>query len=69
MFGYVALGVFCGMLGALFSTVVGKIIYLRKKIELAVISSRWGYCLLVAFVTALCSFPILFLQSTDRQNL
>ncbi len=32
MFGYITLGLFCGVIGALFITVVGKIIYLRKKI-------------------------------------
>lgn len=33
MFGYIFLGLFCGIIGALFVTIVGKIIYLRKKIQ------------------------------------
>ncbi len=69
MFGYIALGLLCGILGALFVTVVGKIIYLRKKIQVTFFSSRWGYTGFVAFITAFCSFPIAFLQDGDRTNL
>ena len=69
MFGYVVLGTLCGLLGALFITVVGKIIYLRKRLAVPFVSNRWGYVAFVALVTALCAFPIGFLQSSDRDNL
>lgn len=69
MFGYVGVGLFSGIIGALFVTVVGKIIYLRKKIQVTFFSNRWGYSGFVAFITAFCSFPIIFLQDGDRNNL
>ena len=69
LLGYIALGLLSGAVGGLFVTVVGKIIYLRKKIQVAFFSNRWGYVGFVAFVTGFCTFPIIFLHDPDKPTI
>jgi len=64
---FALLGLLCGCLGALFIHVLSKIIYLRAKLKLPFISDRWKWCVSVALITGLVTFPVEFLQIPDKR--
>ena len=68
-FAYALLGVLCALLGTFMIKVISQLIYYRAKLKLPYISNRWYYCLTVALVVALVSYPIDFLRLSDKNVL
>lgn len=67
IFFFMLLGVICGLMAALFITVLTKILFLRVKLKLPFISERWKWCPTVALVVSLISFPVQFMQLPDKK--
>jgi len=59
---YIILGVLCGLLGSLFIHILTRIVYLRAWLRLPLISDRWKWCLVVALVHGLVTYPVDFLK-------
>lgn len=64
---FALLGIVCGLVSALFIHVLTKIILLRIRLKLPFISERWKWCISVALVVGLISFPVQFMQLPDRK--
>ena len=64
---FAILGVICGLVAAVFIHVLTKIILLRVRLKLPFISDRWKWCLSVAVLVGLFSFPVQFMQLPDRK--
>lgn len=66
---YIILGVLCGLLGSLFIHILTRIVYLRARLRLPLISDRWMWCLIVALIHGLLQYPVDFLKQGDKKTI
>lgn len=46
-----------------------KIVFLRHKLKIPIVSDRWKWCIGVALISGLMKFPVDFLMVTDYKIL
>ena len=65
IFFFALLGVLCGLLGALYIQIMTKIVFLRTRLKIPIISDRWKWCIGVGLITGLIKYPVYFMMASD----
>lgn len=55
---YILLGALCGIMASTFVHVLTKIVYLRMRLKVPVLSDRWKWVTGVALIVGLVSYPV-----------
>jgi len=63
---FIILGVLCGLIGALLSTFVSKLAYIRKKSSIKLLKNRFTYALICAIIISSITFTLKPLMIYDR---
>lgn len=66
LFFFIIVGVLCGLLGSLFIHILGKIIFLRQRMNVPFISERYQWSIMVALIVGLITFPIHIFMLPDQ---
>jgi len=66
---FILLGVLCGLIGALLSTIVSRLAYIRKKSNIKILRNRFTYALICAIIISSITFTIKPLMIYDRYML
>lgn len=66
---FAILGIICGIFGALFISVMTKIVFLRHRLNVPILSDRWKWCIGVGLISGLMKFPVDFMCITDYRIL
>lgn len=69
IFLYAGLGIICGLIGAVSIQVMTKIIFLRTRLKIPILSDRWLWCIGVGLVVGLIKFPVHFMMASDYRIL
>jgi len=66
IFFYILEGVIGGLIGSMLSTLIGKIVYVRKRSKFSLLNNRFMYATLISLITSLSSYYFTPLRNTDR---
>lgn len=66
---FILLGVLCGLIGALLSTIVSRLSYIRKKANIKLLQNRFTYALICAIIISSITFTLKPLMIYDRYML
>lgn len=66
---FIILGVLCGLIGALLSTIVSRLAYIRKKSNIKLLTNRFTYALICAIIISSITFTLKPLMIYDRYML
>ena len=69
IFLYALLGIICGLIGAVSIQIMTRIIFLRTRLKIPVLSDRWKWCIGVGLITGLMKFPVHFMMASDYRIL
>lgn len=69
IFLFALLGIICGLIGAITVQVMTRIIFLRTRLKIPLISDRWKWCIFVGLVCGLMKFPVHFMLASDYRIL
>jgi len=69
IFLFAFLGIICGLIGAVTIQVITKIIFLRTRLRVPILSDRWLWCIGVGIIVGLCKFPVPFMMESDYRIL
>lgn len=69
VFLFALLGIICGLLGAITIQVMTKIIFLRTRLKVPILSNRWLWCIGVGLIVGLTKFPVHFMMANDYRIL
>lgn len=69
IFLFAILGIICGLIGAISVQVMTRIIFLRTRLKIPIISDRWKWCIFVGLVCGLMKFPVHFMLASDYKIL
>ena len=66
VFFFIFEGIIGGIIGAMLATLIGKIVYIRKRSKLFFLNNRFMYAILISLITSLTSYYIVPLRNSDR---
>jgi len=66
---FALLGIICGVIGAMSIQVMTKIIFLRTRLKIPILSDRWKWCIGVGIVCGLMKFPVHFMMASEYRIL
>jgi len=69
IFLFALLGIICGFLGAMSIQIITKIIFLRTKLNIPVISNRWKWIIGVGLITGFLKYPVHFMMASEYRIL
>jgi chloride channel 2 len=56
-----------GIIGAMISTLVAKIVYIRRKSKISFLNNRFRYAVIIALIVSVVTFVLSFLRKTDKE--
>jgi hypothetical protein len=66
---FIILGFLSGIIGALISTFVAKIVYIRRKSKISWLNNRFKYTIIISIIVSMITFIIVPLRRTDKETL
>lgn len=67
IFLFIIEGLIGGILGAMISTLIAKIVYIRRKSKISFLNNRFRYAVIIALIVSVVTFIISFLRQNDKE--